>query len=189
MLRTTIFSLLIAVSAFYSSANASLLDGKNVGYAYYFPNTSTPIYFTTFVVGPGEELPNLFGTGGRGTLDVSDTNILVDFYADSEWTASDFNGFRLVDIDNTIDAFTSVAINAVTNFVGFDASRITFDADNIYVNWQGLTFTTDTVVSLDINGGSGTVPELPAYVTWAGLIVAVGLVGYVRHSKRRAILG
>ena len=42
--------------------------------------------------------------------------------------------------------------------VGFDASRVTFDADNIWVNWQGLAFDENTIVSLDITG-SAAVPE------------------------------
>lgn len=81
-------------------------------------------------------------------------------------------------MNGTIPDFTSVAINAATNMAGFDASRITFDANNIWVNWQGLPYDTNTIVSLDVNGGSD-VPE-PSTM----LLVGLGAVAILASRRR-----
>jgi len=64
-----------------------------------------------------------------------------------------------------------VTINAATNLAGFDASRVTFDTDNVYLNIQGLNVNSDSVVKVDI---SGAVPEPAA---WTLMIAGFGLVG------------
>lgn len=187
MIRLASIVLVAFFSLLSNYASASLLEGKTIAYAYYFPDyTITPPIFVDFdvTVGPGEEFPNLFGdpTGGRGTVDISDKNITIDFFADAPFTAAVFNGFRIVDINGTVDPFTSVAINAATNLVGFTAANILFDAENIYVNLQGLSFTTETLLSLDINGGNAPVPEPTTLLVWAGLGLATAGTIY---SKRR----
>jgi hypothetical protein len=73
-----------------------------------------------------------------------------------------------------------VTINAATNLAGFDASRVSFDANNIYVNWQGLVFNTNTVVSLDVNGSVAPVPE-PATL----VLVGAGGLGLLAKARRR----
>lgn len=60
---------------------------------------------------------------------------------------------------------------------GLTASRITFDANNIYVNWLGLWFSPSTVVKLDIGG---TVAE-PA--SWLMMIAGFGLVGSAMRRR------
>ena len=183
------FSYVIAVillALFCGSASASLLDGKTVNYQYFFPNSSSPYADAgngDYVVGSGIEITNIangsyFGYNRYGTIDISDTNIYVHFNVTDGWMAEPFNGFRISDALGLIPDFTSVTINAATNMSGFGASRISFDADNIWINWQGLTFVYDTVVSLDIN--STSVPE-PATL----LLLGFGLIGIaaVRRLK------
>jgi len=162
-------------------AQAALLDGQTVSFTYFFPDAST-VYSSpangNYVVGAGVEIPNGICCGFEGALDLSDTNILADFHDSSSYTVSAFNGFRISDVFSTIAPFTGVSINAATNMGGLDASRISFDADNIWVNWQGLLFDSQTIVSLDINGG--TVPE-PATLA----LVSLGLVGIGAQRRRR----
>jgi len=87
------------------------------------------------------------------------------------------NGFRITDVNGTIDDFVGVSINPATNMAGLDASRISFDADNIWVNWQSLSFDPNTIVSLDITA----VPE-PA----TAMILGLGLAGLTARRRRRA---
>jgi len=48
---------------------------------------------------------------------------------------------------------TAVSIDASTNMVGFSPGDVTFNANNIAVNWPGLSFDGNTKVVLDVAGG------------------------------------
>ncbi len=170
----------IATAAIAAQASATVLLGNSVGIQYIFPD----------IVSVYQDLgSNLVGTDGPtafpGYFNFSFTDTTAttsDFQFSSSWTATDFNGFHLYDVNGTIAPITSVSINAVTNMVGLDASRITFDANNIYVNWNGLSFDGGTVVTLDINAAG--VPE-PA--SWALMIGGFGLVGAAMRRRVSAL--
>lgn len=89
-----------------------------------------------------------------------------------------FNGIHLRDALGEISAFASVTINPLTDLPGFDISRISFDDDNIYLNFASLTGGAHDVV-IDIRAAGG-VPE-PG--TWALMIVGFGLAA---RALRRA---
>jgi hypothetical protein len=48
---------------------------------------------------------------------------------------------------------TTVSIDAATNMVGFGPGNLTFNADNVAVNWPLLSFDGNTTVVLDVTGG------------------------------------
>lgn len=163
-----------------------LFDGKSVGYQYLFTDISTVFWDGgNLTVGSGIELANLYEGATTGTLDISDTNILVDFNppSGSIWTEAPFNGFRIYDSLNSLPSFTSVTIDSsTTNMVGFTSDRISLDADNIWVNWQGLEFGDDTVVSLDVNASvNPPVPEPTTLAIWSVL----GGLGMIAARRRR----
>lgn len=87
----------------------------------------------------------------------------------------------ITDVFNTIGAFTSVTINGATNMAGFSAANVSWTADSITVNWQGLSFDANTVVSLDINGAGGAVPE-PS--TWAMMVAGIAMVGGALRTRK-----
>ena len=163
------------------TAHAALLEGNTVSYQYLYPDLASNYGNASngnYVVGAGVEVSNV--ADSVATLDISDTNLYVRYVQSSLWNPAAFNGFVLSDALGTIDAFTGVTINAATNLAGLDASRITFDDDHIWVNWQGLVFDPNTVVSLDI--AAGTVPE-PGSAVLAGL----GLAGLARSLRRKTV--
>ena len=180
-------ALLLSVSV----AHATLLDGKTVGFQYYYPDLSSPYNYSangSYLVGEGVEVGNVIDNVAQ--LDISDQNLLVtflppaEFYMPSEGSFhyAEFNGFVIFDALNAIDEFVSVTINPATNLTGFDSSRLSFDANHIWINWAGLPFDGfSSVLSIDINRDTQPVPE-PGSL---GLL-ALALLGYAgsRRSKR-----
>ncbi len=159
------------------SAHAGLLTGKTVSFTYYFP-TASSVYSSpangNYLVGAGVEIPTGVCCGFEGAVDISDSNIRVDFHASSSYSGAAFNGFRVTDVFNTIDDFTLASVNAVTNMAGFSAANVSFDANNIYVNWQGLSFEPGRVVSIDLAGAH--VPEPGALSLLALSLLGLGLL-------------
>lgn len=84
---------------------------------------------------------------------------------------------------NSIAPFTSVTIDPITNMIGLDASRISFDADNIFVNWQSLGFSTETIVRLNLGGGTVPVPEPATVLLLPSGLLAAG--AFARKSRSR----
>lgn len=151
------------------SAQAALLDGKTIKSEYLYPNTSTVNGWYgsgTYVVGAGVEANAM-----NIATDYSDTNIMIDFNFSGQWSDATFNGFHFFDVNNTIDDFTSVSLNSLSNMTGLSQSAISFDANNIWLNWQDLNFSTSTVVSIDIGAAQSNVPE-PDSIALLGLGVA-----------------
>lgn len=174
-------ALIAAVFFFASPAHATLLEGKSLGLQHYFPDLSSPYNGGAdgnYVVGPAVEVPH-FDDGI--SLDISDTSLRFQFLMTNKFTPAEFNGMKISDVYDEIDAFTSVSINVLSNFVGFDASRITFDDNNIYLNFQNLVIFSTTVLSLDLNTAS-QVPE-PGSIA----LLASGLLGSA-FVRRKAIV-
>lgn len=156
-------------------ASAALMDGQTITVSQVSPSTDSVTWEQTAVVGEGVEATYSF----INTIDVSDTRIVFDFLVGGWWGNTEFNGFWFFDINDMIGDFTAVTIDPATNMAGLDASRITFDANNIYINFQNLSFTADTIVSLSINGGASNpvpTPEPAALgLLGVGLLAAAGL--------------
>lgn len=158
------------------AASAAPLLGSTVRYQYYYPDSSSPYGGAgngDYVVGAGVEVGNIVDS--VGSMDITANQIIVSFNGQNGFNAAAFNGWTLTDILGTIDAF-SVSIDASTNMAGFDLSRLSFTDDVITVNWQGLGFTSDTRVVLNVAAAASDVPE-PASLALASLaLLGAGLV-------------
>jgi hypothetical protein len=139
------------------TGNVSLtINGLNEGFMdhifaweVFYPDTQSATDGGIAVVSTGIELDTLFGEEG-GTVDLTNDQIKIDFSSDGNFTPANFNGFRIGDYSGGLADIVEVSIDPATNMVGLDASRITFDAEHIWLNWQSLEHTSDTLVVLDV---------------------------------------
>lgn len=162
-----------------SFAEASpILLGEDVETFYHFPDLTTNYAGPdTALVGAGVELVNF---AAFADIDFSDTNILITINRDAGINAVSFDGFHFFDVDGTIPAFTTVLLNASTNYAGFTASRITFDADNIFVNVVGLPGLQGQFISIDLAANTA-VPEPATLALLGGGLALLASFGRRRH--------
>lgn len=152
---------------------ASVLAGDTVGLTYDFPTVSTVYNNLGTVTVPGGFTSIV---DGFVNVDVNDANIVVTVPTIG-FSAGDFNGFVLTDYSNS--PITSVSIDPASTLSGFTAAGLSWTSNQIFVNWEGISFDPG-VLTLDISGGGGSVPE-PA--TW--LLLGSSLVGLAAWRKRR----
>jgi hypothetical protein len=139
----------------------------------------------TAVVGAGVEFPagSFPSYNTNAFVDVSDLQIDYGQTAATTYTAAAFNGFRFYDALGTIAPITGVTINGATNLAGFNASRLSFDADNIYINMQSLAAGGAHLVRLDVQFGAAAVPE-PSTLLLLGAGLAVIAIPVRRRRQR-----
>ncbi|MBR0673769.1 cadherin-like domain-containing protein [Neoroseomonas soli] len=128
--------------------------GKTLTYTYdYLPGTANSFDFSKEVtVGDGTEVPEMIGGGifDVASLDITDTQLIIDYYQASFWESGGFNGFRITDTLGVLSEITGVTIRE-SNMLGFDTSDISVTTDSITVDWAGLSFTADTRIVLDVS--------------------------------------
>ena len=144
--------LLLALSGSQAFAD---LNGANVTVNYLFPdiNSIFEVLGTGTVTGSGFTV-NSFGQHDFTTFptDLTLTNV---FGGDVTFTAASFNGYQVV-VNSGGSPITGVTI-AFNDIAGFDASRISFDSTDVWINLQSL----ETTPGLDPPAGSSIWHQYP----------------------------
>ena len=120
------------------------------------------------------------------SLEVADSTVtLSESSFATTFSPAAFNGFVFTDVTKD-PGITGVTIDAATNLPGFDASRVSFNSDQVFVNLRGLGFFHGQEVKLDLAFGPAVaaVPE-PSTLVGGTLGVALAL-GYAWRRHRRA---
>jgi len=94
-----------------------------------------------------------------------------------------FNGVVFDDINLTIPAFTSVTIDPSSTLPGFGLAQLSFSADEIRANFNGLNFRTNDQLVLNLNSAVRAVPApMTLVLLVSGLLV--GLAWATPRSNR-----
>lgn len=167
-------------------------EGHEVRMSLMYPDTSTVSsqMGTAFAGSPGLEFftPFLFG------IDISDTAILIQSFSTGNFLFStvDFVGFRLQDEDGGIPAI--IGATPQPNSAGFDASRVFFDENTLYMNFSGLEVPSMSIITIDVQFASSQAqvetPEPGSFFTVAAaLLIAAGFGSRrLRRKRGRSLL-
>ncbi len=193
MMRNSLRLIAISVALWFgfsaSIANAGIFDGQTVNYQYYFPDLSTPYAAAAngdYLVDSAVEVADV--VDGHGTIDFGGDGFVISFTDSSSFSSAAFNGFVISDVSSTLSPFSSFSLVSNTGVMG--TPTLSFDSDHLYVNWEGLSFTSGNLV-FSVNSiadkdnvVTDTISAVPEPETYAMLLVGLGLVGYAARRKR-----
>ncbi|MBL8224620.1 MAG: PEP-CTERM sorting domain-containing protein [Chromatiales bacterium] len=169
---------LAALLALPVAAHAGFL-GQTYDASYRFPDAGT-------VYGSGTPSPASFTvTGGLGTtIDVEGVTDIAFSFTDTvisiafstvlngpTWNNVSFNGVRLK--ATAPHGITGASVSA--GWTGFDNSRVSFTADEIFFNWSGLSYVDGTAVRVTFDFAKVPVPEPAGLALLAFAAAAAGL--------------
>lgn len=119
-----------------------------------------------------------FGPSGSGDgwyvvpvdIDITDNSICLDYSSNDSGTfnSETFNGYVFTDLNNTIPDIQGVSIDSTTT-IGIDATRISFNEDQIFINVASLSYNETSRLKLNIDFSSSSLSEgLVAYYPFNG---------------------
>ncbi len=127
---------------------------KQLTYQYLFSTISSPwASALSFTTGDGVEVPvSTSHYAFNFNVDVSATSISITYVGSVGWTPASFNGFKITDVVDNVRDITAVTDNSAK-------ATTTFDANNIFVNWQGTSWVSGETILINATfGNSGNDP-------------------------------
>lgn len=189
---------LIAIAAV-TPAAAQGLSGSDLGWQYYAgggalaASVDGSVTSGEFIAGSGSgEFIEPTDGGPLPIFDIgaTDTTISFDYSptaSASSWSNSPlsltptiYNGIA-IDLLSS-GGFEDVTVDPLTNMDGFGSGNISFTADQIQVNWEGLSFDSSTDVILDVTLDAGDPPATPEPATF---VLLAPIFGGLLLARRR----
>lgn len=112
------------------------------------------------------------------TVDIEASSVLIQYIANNFWSAADFNGLAITDLDWIGGPGIVTDLTTDTNFAGWTDDRATFGDDWVAFNWESLSFTTDTFFNVEL-----TTVHVPEPTTLALMTLGIAGVGYSRKKR------
>ena len=169
--------LLVAVAmvlfAFGTANAAAFIDGNQIQTWYESPPGTTWETYPLVTIGSGDTFTDLAFSGSPFfRVALTNGNIAVTFLQGTRFDPvgdpPQFDGLHFQDTTGT--GILSLSAS------GIDPSRITFDQNNIWMNFQGLTFG---------NGAIASVAITPTPIPGAVWLLGSGLLGLVGIGRKR----
>ncbi len=157
-------------------ANAGVFDGQTVNVQYFFPDLSSPydgLANGNYFVDSSVEVINVVDI--FGTLDFSGDGFVISFFSNFTLNSGSFNGLVVSDALSTMAPFTSFSILSNTSSTGIPPF-LSFDADHLYVNWEGQGFKAGELVF--------SVSVVPEPETYTMLLVGLGLLCFMTPRRK-----
>ncbi len=168
-------------------AAAQGLNGQPVQMTFRFPDSST--VFST--IGTGTVVPGgvTFASDLNGlTSTVTPTQIRIanngagTINLGGVGPGFSFEGYVLSEMGGSPVTITSLSVDPATTVAGFGANQLSFDAGDVFANFQNTTLLAGQNVTIDVNPPA--VPEASTTVS-LGLLLTLGLGGMVIAARRK----
>lgn len=179
------FSLTLLALVFTSTAHATLI-GDTVLLEHHFDNNVFGSFSVDVVADMSDAVdlpPSNLNAGNYYTVDMGANGATLDFTAafpGVAWSNGSFNGLVMSGLD-WVDFPNGIitGLNISTNFSGWSSSRATFSDHGVNLNFESLTFDSDTFLNVTFIT-QHSVPE-PATL----MLLSLGLFGLSFNSRKR----
>jgi hypothetical protein len=172
-----------------SLASAMTLDGATIRATAAFPDLTFPTVTAgpvDAIVGAGVEFTDGMFTPFFGPSFDFAGNTLTITQALTGHSAGTFNGYIFNDILNGLSDFSAFSIlSDTTGFFSGDPTRISFDANNLYVNFASLDFANQPEARIVLGITTLDAPTVPLPAALPLFAAGLGAMGLLSRRKKR----